>query len=53
MHDVGDMLVACGFAEPVMDVERLTLTYPRVDDLARDLRESGQTCAAMFPTTWT
>jgi len=46
MHDVGDMLVACGFAEPVMDVERLTLTYPRVDDLARDLRESGQTCAA-------
>lgn len=46
MHDVGDMLVACGFAEPVMDVERLTLTYPRVDDLARDLRESGQTCVA-------
>ena len=46
MHDVGDMLVACGFAEPVIDVERLTLTYPRVDDLAQDLRESGQTCAA-------
>src|SRR5215467_2259529 len=46
MHDVGDMLVACGFAEPVMDVETITLTYPRFDDLARDLRESGQTCAA-------
>jgi malonyl-CoA O-methyltransferase len=46
MHDVGDMLVGCGFAEPVMDVEMITLTYPRVDDLVRDLRESGQTCAA-------
>lgn len=46
MHDVGDMLVGCGFAEPVLDVETITLTYPRFDDLARDLRESGQTCAA-------
>jgi malonyl-CoA O-methyltransferase len=46
MHDVGDMLVACGFASPVMDVETITLTYARVEDLARDLRASGQTCAA-------
>jgi malonyl-CoA O-methyltransferase len=46
MHDVGDMLVACGFAEPVMDVETITLTYARVEDLARELRASGQTCAA-------
>jgi malonyl-CoA O-methyltransferase len=46
MHDVGDMLVACGFAAPVMDVETLTLTYARVEDLARDLKVSGQTCAA-------
>jgi len=46
MHDVGDTLVACGFAMPVMDVETITLTYARVDDLARDLRASGQTCAA-------
>jgi len=46
MHDVGDMLVACGFAAPVMDAETITLTYPGVDDLARDLRASGQTCAA-------
>jgi malonyl-CoA O-methyltransferase len=45
MHDVGDMLVACGFAAPVMDVETITLTYARVEDLARDLRASGQTCA--------
>ncbi len=46
MHDVGDALVACGFALPVMDVETITLTYSRVEDLVRDLRVSGQTCAA-------
>jgi len=46
MHDVGDMLLACGFAEPVMDMERITLTYPDVAALARDLKASGQTCAA-------
>jgi malonyl-CoA O-methyltransferase len=46
MHDVGDALVACGFAVPVMDVETITLTYERVEDLARDLKASGQTCAA-------
>jgi malonyl-CoA O-methyltransferase len=28
MHDVGDMLVASGFAAPVMDAETITLTYP-------------------------
>ena len=27
MHDVGDMLVHAGFADPVMDMEHLTLTY--------------------------
>ena len=46
MHDVGDMLVAGGFAAPVMDVETITVTYARVEDLTRDLKSSGQTCAA-------
>jgi malonyl-CoA O-methyltransferase len=27
MHDWGDALAAAGFADPVMDVEQLTLTY--------------------------
>ena len=45
MHDIGDMLVACGFAAPVMDAERLTLTYADADTLFADLRASGQTCA--------
>lgn len=45
LHDYGDMLVECGFADPVMDVEVLTLTYPGLDDLFRDLRQSGSACA--------
>jgi malonyl-CoA O-methyltransferase len=45
MHDLGDMLVAAGFAAPVMDMEMLTLAYPSADGLLRDLRESGQTNA--------
>lgn len=42
MHDLGDMLVSCGFAEPVMDMETITLTYGSVRHLVDDLRESGQ-----------
>ncbi|WP_301101044.1 malonyl-ACP O-methyltransferase BioC [Propionivibrio sp.] len=45
MHDYGDMLLTCGFSDPVMDVEVLTLTYSSLDDLFRDLRQSGATCA--------
>jgi malonyl-CoA O-methyltransferase len=42
MHDLGDMLIAAGFADPVMDMEVLTLTYSSFDDLIADLRASGQ-----------
>ena len=45
MHDYGDMLMACGFSDPVMDVEVLTLTYATFDDLLRDLRRGGAACA--------
>ncbi len=45
MHDLGDMLVAAGFAAPVMDTETLTLTYASVDAMVADLRDTGQTCA--------
>ena len=47
MHDLGDMLVAAGFAEPVMDMEVITLTYPDFDALLRDLRSSGQANVAL------
>lgn len=45
MHDIGDMLVAAGFAQPVMDAERITLLYEDGAALLADLRASGQTSA--------
>src|SRR5438309_1482293 len=42
MHDLGDMLVASGFAAPVMDMEVITLTYSEVAALLRDLKASGE-----------
>jgi malonyl-CoA O-methyltransferase len=41
MHDWGDMLVAGGFAEPVMDMERITLTFDGAPRLLAELRELG------------
>ncbi|MEO7158619.1 MAG: malonyl-ACP O-methyltransferase BioC [Vicinamibacterales bacterium] len=43
MHDVGDMLVHAGFADPVMDMEHLTLTYADASTMLRDLRAIGAT----------
>jgi malonyl-CoA O-methyltransferase len=41
MHDFGDALLRAGFAEPVMDTERLTVTYPSLTALVDELRGSG------------
>ncbi len=41
MHDVGDLLVAAGFADPVMDMEMITLTYRSPRGLLRDQRHLG------------
>jgi len=41
MHDIGDALVRARFADPVMDVERMTLTYPDIHGLMRDLKQLG------------
>ncbi len=41
MHDIGDMLVHAGYADPVMDMEPFTLTYDAVRDLMRDLKSIG------------
>ena len=41
MHDLGDALVRAGLAEPVMDTERLTVTYPHLDALLKELVASG------------
>src|SRR5213592_2002725 len=45
MHDLGDMLVASGFAAPVMEMELLRLSYRNPLELLEDLRASGQTSA--------
>lgn len=42
MHDWGDMLVAAGFAEPVMDMERIELTFETPERLLQELRELGR-----------
>jgi malonyl-CoA O-methyltransferase len=41
MHDLGDALLRAGFAEPVMETERLTVTYPDFESLQRELQASG------------
>lgn len=42
MHDWGDMLVHSGFSEPVMDQERITLTFATPQRLLQELRELGR-----------
>ncbi|HET7831892.1 MAG TPA: malonyl-ACP O-methyltransferase BioC [Gallionella sp.] len=41
MHDLGDMLMQAGFAEPVMDMEYVTLTYADLRGVLHDLKAIG------------
>ncbi|MGH8678878.1 MAG: malonyl-ACP O-methyltransferase BioC [Burkholderiales bacterium] len=41
MHDIGDLLIRCGFADPVMDMEYFTLTYTQARDVMRELKALG------------
>ncbi|HVE88206.1 MAG TPA: methyltransferase domain-containing protein [Burkholderiaceae bacterium] len=41
MHDFGDMMVASGFATPVMDAEVITLTYSSPQQLLQEVRVLG------------
>jgi malonyl-CoA O-methyltransferase len=41
MHDVGDALMRAGLSEPVLDVDRIQLTYPDALSLMRDLKAIG------------
>jgi len=41
MHDIGDMLVAAGFADPVMEMEMIEFTYADARGLLRDQRRLG------------
>lgn len=42
MHDWGDMLVQNGFAQPVMDMERIALSYQDPAKLLADMRDWGR-----------
>lgn len=42
MHDLGDMLVHAGFADPVMDMETLTLTWDSSERMLAELRSLGR-----------
>jgi malonyl-CoA O-methyltransferase len=41
MHDIGDAMVRARLAEPVMDTERLTVTYQDIKGLLTDLKQLG------------
>jgi malonyl-CoA O-methyltransferase len=43
MHDIGDMLLHAGFADPVMDMEYVTLTYESPRALLAELKAIGAT----------
>lgn len=46
MHDLGDLAVAGGLAEPVLDVDRIRLSYADAGSLVRDFRACGAVNAA-------
>lgn len=46
MHNLGDALLAAGFANPVLDVEYLQLTYGDVPQLLTELQNLGASNAA-------
>ncbi|MCL7751834.1 malonyl-ACP O-methyltransferase BioC [Guyparkeria hydrothermalis] len=59
MHDLGDALVSAMLADPVMDRETLTVTYPTVDALLADLRgvgvgnaQAGRSAGMTGPRVW-
>jgi len=46
MQTLGDLAVAAGLEEPVLDVDRLRLSYPELSGAIRDLRAAGATNTA-------
>ena len=48
LRDVGDLLLQSDFADPVVDVERLTLNYPTVFDVLCELKRIGAHNVAQY-----
>ena len=47
IHDVGDALMTAGFQQPVLDMEKITLTYPSLAAMFRDIKTIGATNASL------
>jgi malonyl-CoA O-methyltransferase len=45
MHDLGDLLIEAGFADPVMDQDRISLTWADAESLLKDLQALGGNAA--------
>ena len=45
MHDIGDLIGQSGFADPVVDTERLSITYETPERLLEDWRAMGGNAA--------
>lgn len=45
MHDVGDLLLAEGFVDPVLDVDYYTITYRDINKGLDELKTSGMWCS--------
>ncbi len=41
MHNIGDLLLTNNFYDPVVDMEHITLTYSKFENLLKDLRQTG------------
>lgn len=52
MHDLGDMLLAAGFADPVMDMEVVTLTYRSSRGFLADQRHLGVVADLLGALGW-
>lgn len=52
MHDLGDMLVAAGFGDPVMDMEMITLSYATPRAFLADQRHLGVRDALLGRQDW-
>lgn len=52
MHDWGDLLVRAGFAEPVVDMERLQLTFSSAHTLLAELRSLGRNLLRRRHPAW-
>lgn len=52
MHDIGDMLMAAGFGDPVMEMEMLTLTYRTPRAFLADQRRLGVRDGLLGQQSW-